>query len=376
MIKATACHSVLLGLTLTLAPSLVTANDFDVITAPAMVAPLATETVLTEITQAGAHWIAVGDHGVIVRSEGNNVWQQAQVPTSVFLTAVDFADAQHGWAVGHHGVIVHSADGGASWQTQLEGFALIELQVEAFTARVESLQAEIDSGELDDDTLMLREEQLMNTELLLDNANFALEEGPTRPFLDVLAVDAQTVIAVGAYGTVVRSSDAGQSWQVLDAELNNPNEFHFNALASNGDSIFLAGEQGLLFRSDDQGASFFEIEPPYYGSYFGLFVDQQQRLWAFGLRGNVFFSDDQGETFGEARLTNRVNINAAVDAPNGGLYLVGNAGMVAHIAADGVISESNHPSGATLTDIVITPEQALILVGQQGILSMPAPAQH
>lgn len=375
MIKATAFYSALLGITLTLTPTAFAAQDFDVIYAPAMAAPLAAKATLTEITQAGEQRIAVGDFGIIVRSNDAQTWQQAEVPTSVFLTAVDFANEHHGWAVGHHGVILHSDDGGAHWSMQLDGFALIALQIEAFEQRVAALQADLDSGELDDTVLMLTEEQLMSAETLLENANFALEEGPTRPFLDVLAVSEQVVIAAGAYGTAVRSTDGGKSWQVLDADINNPNEFHFNALAKDNQYIYLAGEQGLLFRSDDQGVTFSEIEAPYSGSYFGLFVDVNQRLWAFGLRGNVFYSDDHGDSFQPVRLSNRVNINAAADATEGGIVLVGNAGMVAHIDANGVIRERNHPSGATLTDLLVLPDQSLTLVGQQGILKMPAMAQ-
>ena len=44
------------------------------------------------------------------------------MPTSVTLTAVRFADAQHGWAVGHGGVILATQDGGEQW-TLLDPFA-------------------------------------------------------------------------------------------------------------------------------------------------------------------------------------------------------------------------------------------------------------
>ena len=50
--------------------------------------------------------------------------------------------------------------------------------------------------------------------------------------------------------------------------------------------------------------------------------------------------------------------------------------MVAHIDANTVIQESNHPSGATLTDVLVMPDQSLILVGQQGVLTMPAMTQN
>jgi hypothetical protein len=50
--------------------------------------------------------------------------------------------------------------------------------------------------------------------------------------------------------------------------------------------------------------------------------------------------------------------------------------MVAHIDASGVIHESNHPSGATLTDVLVMPDQSLILVGQKGVVTMPAMAQN
>lgn len=110
-----------------------TITDYEVINAPAMKAAKAPRTVLTEITQTDKLTVAVGDYGVVLYRDAEQAqWQQAEVPTSVLFSSVDFADSEHGWAAGHHGVIAATSDGGKSWQIQLDGFAFVQLQKQHF----------------------------------------------------------------------------------------------------------------------------------------------------------------------------------------------------------------------------------------------------
>ncbi|WP_051986059.1 YCF48-related protein [Pseudidiomarina salinarum] len=376
MIKATAYAGTLLALSLASIPATAQVQDYEVITAPAMIAPEATSAVLTEITLAGDRQIAVGDYGLVISRDSADVeWQQALVDTSVFLTAVDFADDLKGWAVGHHGVIMHTSDGGRTWQRQLDGFQYIELQQLYFAAQVERLTEALDNDELSEDERYELELELETAEFQLENAEFAVQEGPTKPFLDVLVLSEQVILVSGAYGSLLRSIDGGVTWNLLDAAVENPDNFHLNALEGGEEFTFLAGEAGQLFRSNDQGTSWETLESPYYGSYFGLHIDAKDRLWVFGLRGNIFVSDDQGNSFRQIKLEDPVNINAAADAPNGGVYLVGNAGALAWVNAAGEIIETRHGSGAALTDLVINNDQSLTLVGQLGVLTLPAFAQ-
>ncbi|WP_198678760.1 sialidase family protein [Pseudidiomarina insulisalsae] len=351
-------------------------QGYDVIYAPAMTAPEATQAVLTEIDATTYRQVAVGDYGVIVtRATADDAWQQAEVPTSVFLTSLNFADDQLGWAVGHHGVILQTTDGGITWQRQLDGFEYIDLQIEHYSDRVAELEALLDNAEdLSADEQSDLEFALDDALFKLDTAEIALEEGPTKPFLDVLALSPNEIFVSGAYGAFLYSTDGGESWQIIDHLVENPDGYHLNALEAEGDNLYLAGESGQLFRSFDRGQSWEVIDSPYYGSFFGVHVDRQQRLWVFGLRGNIFVSEDQGDSFTQLTLEDPVNINNAVDAPDGGLYFVGNAGVVAYLSDSGELIERTHESGAALTDLVVNADGSLTLVGQRGVLAMPSSA--
>lgn len=347
-----------------------TVTDYEVINAPALTAPKAERAALTEITRAGERLVTVGDYGLILTRGPNDIaWLQAAVPTSVLFTGVSFADANNGWAVGHHGVIANTTDGGLTWQHQLDGFQFIELQQAYWSGLVEELNTAIDASD-DDAEIEELEWALDNAIFQSENADFAAKEGPTKPFLDVLALDVNTILVAGAYGTLLRSNDGGATWNLLDANVENPDGYHFNGLAKGADYLFLAGEAGQIFRSSDQGDSWEVLESPYYGSFFGLHIDKLNRLWVAGLRGNIFMSDDQGETFTQIRLEDTVNINSITDAANGGVYLVGNAGVVGYVDDQGRVEQQTHSSGAVLTDLIVNADGSLTLVGQRGVLSL------
>lgn len=375
MIKATAYAGAAVIAALYGAPNSAfadTITDYEVINAPAMKAAKAPRTVLTEITQTEKYTVAVGDYGVVLfREPGQSEWQQAEVPTSVLFSAVDFADEDHGWAVGHHGVIAATNDGGQSWQVQLNGFEFIALQQQHFQKVVDDLTAELDSL---DGTDPDAEDELA---FALDNASFLLEmalaadaEGPTKPFLDVRVVNQNLIFAVGAYGTLVRSRDGGASWEILDDRIENPDGYHLNALSSDEQYVYVAGEAGQIFRSADLGDSWELLDSPYSGSFLASHEDSKSRLWVVGLRGNIFVSDDQGDSFAQIKLPDNVNINSVVDAPNGGVYLVGNAGVIGWVDAAGNIKQMTHSSGAALTDLVAHDDGRLTVVGQRGVLEI------
>ncbi|HUR57142.1 MAG TPA: YCF48-related protein [Opitutaceae bacterium] len=199
-------------------------------------------TLLLDGAVIGAEVIVVGERGAISRSNDSaQNWQPVRSTVSAMLTGVSFAPgetARQGWAAGHEAVIVFTADGGRTWTQQYQG---------------ENLQ---DS------------------------------------FLDILALDTQRVIAVGAYGLYQATMDGGKTWtrRKLSAD-----DYHFNRI-SRGPSgtLYLAGEHGTLLRSRDDGANWTPIPAPYDGSFYGILPLDRQRLLAHGLRGHLYRSVDDG----------------------------------------------------------------------------------
>ena len=135
----------------------------DVLDQPAGRSPLAAQGVLQATAVAGERLVAAGARGHIVYSDDRGAsWQQAKVPVSADLTALHFANARQGWAVGHEGVVLHTADGGATWQVQLDGRRANALVLE----HVRNLPADTDAT--------LRD-------ALKAEAERAAAEGPSRP---------------------------------------------------------------------------------------------------------------------------------------------------------------------------------------------------
>jgi hypothetical protein len=139
---ATAC---LATLAMLLAAPSMGAAFVDVLDTAAQPSPLASRTLLQAVAKAGSRLVAVGPRGhIVVSSDRGTTWKQAPVPVSSDLTAVYFADSENGWAVGHDGVVLHSANGGQSWQVQLNGHKANDLLLTAMEAKAKAEPASAD----------------------------------------------------------------------------------------------------------------------------------------------------------------------------------------------------------------------------------------
>ncbi|MBX7274266.1 MULTISPECIES: WD40/YVTN/BNR-like repeat-containing protein [Pseudomonadaceae] len=245
-----------------------------------------------DIALAGNRLVAVGERGHILYSDdAGSHWRQSEVPVSVSLTSVHFVSDLQGWAVGHDGVILNSMDGGASWQLHFDGFALNQLLLESTERAFLEAEQAFESGELDERTF--------------EDLSFALEDlqhmtgiGATRPLMKIWFADARSGFALGAYNTLLRTADGGETWQSHGAKLDNPQNFHLNAItaSANGD-LFIVGESGLVLRSSNQGEAWERLDFPNRGSLFGVLASREGWIVAFGLRGSLFLSGDNGDSW-------------------------------------------------------------------------------
>lgn len=258
---------------------------------------------LLDAARAGTRIVAVGERGLVALSDdGGATWRQAPTPTSVTLTAVRFADANQGFAVGHGGSVLASSDGGARWTRVLDGHRIAALEAEAARA----------SG----DAAALKAAERLQA------------DGPDKPLLDLLLLDARRLRVVGAYGLALASDDGGRSWQSWRARLPNPREAHLYALRRLGETWLVAGEQGLVLRSGDDGRSFQRLTLPYTGSFFTAQLPGAQAMVVAGLRGNVWRSGDAGAAWSPQPLPVPAGITASALTADGRLLLASQAGLV------------------------------------------------
>ena len=314
--------------------------------------------VFMSVARAGSRIVAVGERGIIMTSsDDGRHWEQSDVPTSVTLTQVHFATPTRGWAVGHRGVILRTDDGGLTWARQFDGVSAAKAVLEYYQGK-----AITQDGQSSEDMA----KRVRAAQRLLD-------EGADKPFLDVYFADANTGYVVGAYNLIFRTVDAGKTWSPWQDHLENPGEFHLHAIRNCGTSWFIAGEQGLLLRSVDDGATFQRVSFPYSGSLFGLVATQSCKLTAYGLRGNAYQSTDHGLCWDQIEGLSQASIlgGAVLD---GTTYLLDQAGEIAWAPnSSTVFAMTKSGSQAPLTGVLSLPDGSLILTSANGILRMNNP---
>lgn len=350
-------------------------SEYDVIFEPAPQVEAAEQAVLIGIERYMSKSIAVGAFGTILLREGAEEWQQAEVPTSVLLTAASFADADHIWASGHDGVILRSTDGGESWARIMDGYELLEMEYPWLQERQDDLQAQLENAEDDDEAYEI--------EYLLDELSFVIQAaeiqqdvGPTKPFLDIHFLNTEHGFAIGAYGTFLETQDGGDNWTIINDRLDNPTAFHLNQMINNEDGdLFIIGEAGQLFRSENDGQDWSLLDSPYHGSFFGGLFDQQGRLWVYGLRGNVFVSEDNGDTFTQIEAPTRYNLNSGTVMADGTVVLAGHSGTLIFYDPDTLQGERyEHRASTPLSGVLQNAGNELALVGRAGLLQFMYPA--
>lgn len=235
------------------------------------VAASAANMLLLGAAHSNAGIVAVGERGsILVSTDEGESWRQVAAPTTATLTALSFApDGERGWAVGHDAIILQTQDGGRTWTQSWQG------------------------------------------ENLEDS------------FLDVCAVDATTVLAVGAYGFAMRSNDAGESWHPFSPQ---DDDSHLNRLTRAPDGrLYLAGERGTLLRSEDAGETWDPVPTPYDGSFYGVLPLQSSALLAHGLRGHAYRSEDDGESWSPVETNSESLLACAMETRTGTVLLAGQA---------------------------------------------------
>ncbi|EJN23336.1 putative photosystem II stability/assembly factor-like protein [Pseudomonas sp. GM79] len=321
----------------------------DVLDLPARVSALAVNSPLSGMARAGDRLVAVGQRGHILYSDDvGKHWQQAAVPVSADLNAVSFPSATQGWAVGGDGVVLHSNDAGATWRKQLDGREIGALLVKHYGAL-----ASAEPGNEQWPLLVAEGERLM-------------AQGADKPLLDVWFANDRLGYVVGVFNLILRTEDGGQSWTPFQDRTDNPQGFHLNAIASTGDALYIAGEQGLLLKWDDTQQRFAAVQTPYQGSFFGV-LGKPGEVLVYGLRGNVLRSTDGGLSWTPLDSGLRVSITAGLVDGRGNYRLFTQGGQMLVSQGTGAQLHLVQQQAPTpVTGATQSADGALVVVGSRG----------
>lgn len=318
--------------------SLASKNFDNLETIPSVKSGIAHSQLLNDVVVTGDKVVTVGAYGhILMSSDNGQTWKQSNVPVNLLLTAVDFPTDQHGWAVGHEGVILHTADGGENWDIQ-HANPIKEISDEEYDS--------------------------------MSDEDFTKLPQMGAPVLDVFFKNENEGFVVGAYGLFLCTTDGGKNWEDCASRIENFDGWHLNSIASNGAGVlYIVGEKGVAFRSDDNGDTWQTLESPYEGSYFGLLAPaKSDEVIIFGLQGKTFRSPDRGASWKKVNHKAQTGIMDGVQFNSSGVILVGNSGAILTSHDDG--STFKLQSTATRKHIVAIeklPNGKLVFVGQGGV---------
>jgi photosystem II stability/assembly factor-like uncharacterized protein len=355
-------RNVMKGLVSLLLPALVASS--------ALAAPLGSESprvdemTWVDLAYAGDRVVAVGDRGnVLLSDDQGKTWRMGNTPTQAMLTAVCFADEQNGWAVGHDAIVLATTDGGETW-TQQYSDPLGGGEEEEDFSEEEEYSDDIYSDDIYSD-------DIYSSDPYAEESAMPAVDTSGAPFLDVWCDTGEHVIAVGGFGYVLETSNAGDTWEKRMETMANPDGWHLYAIApvpGNDGTVLVAGERGTLFRSRDHGKSWERLQSPYEGTFFGVTATANQAVLAYGLQGNVWLSRDLGETWQQVKTGISRGVSDGAVLEDGTIVLVGNSGVML-TSHDGGSSMSLRytPARESLSAVLARQAGGVITAGAAGV---------
>lgn len=326
---------------------------------PAARASWAAKSLLLGVARAGQRMVAVGERGFVLLSDNNGrTWRQAAtVPTSVTLTKVSFATPTEGWAVGHMGVVLHTIDGGNNWVKQLDGILAANL------AYTDAKQKQQDAAGGDD---------AKKLQALVEDAESLVRDGPDKPFLSLLVIDANRVLALGAFGFAFATEDGGRSWLPIFDRVEDARGRHIYGLVGQDNSFYAVGEQGLFLRSRN-GSRFEGLTTPFRGTLFGTLAMPGGPVLAYGLRGALLRSDDAGAHWTEVKSGVELSLTNGLVLADGRILLGSQSGKLI-VSGDGgrrFFSFATAPQ--PIAGLAQAADGAIIVAGPRGIARIEMP---
>lgn len=354
--------------------------------------------------------VAVGHQGSMLRSvDGGLRWEEALPPgIPVSFATLIYDPARKTMAVpGKGGYMLGSQNAGEVWQTALVG--LPEYQRDALFAAQGS--AVVTTGEVG--SLYRGNGQAMDW--LTPDITYPDPSTPPAYRALVTGPDGQTLLAAGPPGTIMRSTDAGETWQAVHAakleqgeaivqllvdrerklvialdafgalKISTDNgqtwtarpvsldgrEIWHGALSRNG-HVVAVGSKGLILRGSPGGGTWQVTESGFADDLYGAWCETRgKQCFALGKGGTVLRSSDEGASWSRAHAGGEAALRRMIEEPREhALLAFGEKGVILR-STDGGKSWQSMASGTTaeLRAAAIEPGTGhVLIVGAAGTL--------
>ncbi|MCY1395148.1 Ycf48-like protein [compost metagenome] len=260
--------------------------------------------------------------------------------------------------VGRRGHIVYSDDGGATWlqsrvpvSSDLNAVHFPSPQVGWAVGHDGVVLRTSDAGESWDRKLDVRMARDLLATIAQDNSG----QAPMLElsFLGLWFETPERGFVVGAFNQILRTTDGGNSWEQWSGKTENPMGLHLYAIRGIGADVYVSGEAGLVMKLDRQAGQFRSLDTGYAGTFFGV-TGTADQIFAYGLRGTVYRSNDAGRHWRKVEA----NISTALVADG-----VTRTGQVLLLSTDGhvLLSSDNGDQFRKMTGSKAVPMAASII---------------
>jgi photosystem II stability/assembly factor-like uncharacterized protein len=307
-----------------------------------------------------SHGWTVGERGSILHTkDAGRTWTAQQSGVTYPLFDVDFIDTQNGWAVGNWGTILFTADGGQHWQERSLSTILKsrgQIDPAAFNDIVDPTTGEV----------IAKAGQLLSRTQVTQVIERSITDARIREDVVLNAVmffDATHGWIVGEQGRVLRTEDAGQTWESITLPRPPKQEG--------------AQESNAELMSDEELEAFGALTPA--PSLYGVYFVSPRQGWVVGQEGTIAQTNDGGRqwTF-QASGSKEALYDIGVGGKNG--WIVGDKGTVLVSTSTGTQWEKRELGLeyrlSWLRRLAITPGDLSFFVGADGLVLVSGKASE